>query len=318
MSSKLIKRLSFAVVILAALVLGIAWYYSGLLLHPGWQHHDITSCNEHRSKNWGKSCGNLETSKVYQVKHLEIKAPEDNEQIKGRDLKGWLVPIDQKNMRTGNKAAFYVHGGGTDRREGVRFIPLFHELGYDVYMFDFGCHGISGCGIKGLTFGAREHRDIVRVYKYIEDQKPDEIIAMGTSVGATSLLVALPEMKKLKAAIAESPMFGFEHFVHETPRSPSLMPGFVKDIAIALTYVRGEFESGYAPHIALENPAVKTPVLLIHSKADDLIPYMHSQKLYDLYQGPKDILITEKGMHAAVYNANKGAFTQKVKAFLKK
>ncbi|HMZ37785.1 MAG TPA: alpha/beta hydrolase, partial [Leptospiraceae bacterium] len=60
------------------------------------------------------------------------------------------------------------------------------------------------------------------------------VYAMGTSVGATSILIALPGMAELSAVIAENPMFSFQRFVDETPAAPSFLPGWFKFLVVSI------------------------------------------------------------------------------------
>jgi fermentation-respiration switch protein FrsA (DUF1100 family) len=39
------------------------------------------------------------------------------------------------------------------------------------------------------------------------------------------------------------------------------------------------------------------PLLLIHARGDEVVPYTHSQKLYDLAEEPKKLLLLEGGDH---------------------
>lgn len=56
-----------------------------------------------------------------------------------------------------------------------------------------------------MTYGQRESRDVLSAYLYLAG-KYEKLYAMGTSVGAASILIALPEMPKLAGVIAENPM----------------------------------------------------------------------------------------------------------------
>ena len=39
------------------------------------------------------------------------------------------------------------------------------------------------------------------------------------------------------------------------------------------------------------------PLLIIHARGDEVVPYTHSQKLYDLAAEPKKLLLLEGGDH---------------------
>jgi pimeloyl-ACP methyl ester carboxylesterase len=60
----------------------------------------------------------------------------------GLVLRGWFVPASPKAVRTTRLGMVCVHGGGRDRRAWLRHVPMFHNRGYDVLLFDFSEHGV--------------------------------------------------------------------------------------------------------------------------------------------------------------------------------
>lgn len=60
------------------------------------------------------------------------------------------------------------------------------------------------------------------------------------------------------------------------------------------------------------------PILLIHSKEDDMIPYQHSVQIFEKAKEPKELWIKEKGGHSQAYDENQKEFTEKMKQFIEK
>jgi len=300
------KRLLWLMAISGALLAGALWYYTGQLLYPSWRAKDLSVCDERTTLYWGKDCGNLRVSGEYKFEEMKIRS------LNGTDLHGWRIPAP--GLAT--QAAFLVHGGGSDRREMVRYIHLFQKRGADVYLFDLSCHGESPCAVPGLTFGHRESRDIQSIYAHILNNKNyQRVYAMATSVGATSVLTALPVMQKLTAVIAENPMYSFQRFVFETPAAPSFLPVWFKTMVVQITCRRGRFDGAASPGNSLSMPS-NVPVFFLHSKNDDLIPWQHSVDLNALYTGPKTLWLSDKGRHAAIWNADKPDYEARITKFL--
>lgn len=285
---------------------GALWYYTGQLLYPSWRARDLSVCDERTTRYWGRECGNVRTSGEFKFEEIKIRS------MNGTELHGWRLPA----AGLANQAAFLVHGGGSDRREMVRYAHLFLNRGADVYLFDLSCHGESPCAVPGMSFGHRESRDILSIYGHLTANKAyTKFYAMGTSVGTTSILSALPLMPRLSAVVAENPMASFSRFVFETPAAPSFLPSWFKHMVVQLTYRRGKFDGASSPTNSLALPGT-VPVFFLHSKNDKLIPWEHSQALYDLYSGPKKLWITEKGEHAALWNADREDYEARVAKFL--
>jgi len=62
---------------------------------------------------------------------------------------------------------------------------------------------------------------------------------------------------------------------------------------------------------------VKCPVLIIHSRNDEFVPFSHAQKLYERANQPKEIYVVE-GPHTGLDRAYTEEYREKVKNFFKK
>jgi fermentation-respiration switch protein FrsA (DUF1100 family) len=206
-----------------------------------------------------------------------------------------------------------IHAGGSDRREGTRYVPFFLGQDLDVLTVDLGCHGEAPCPVPGLTYGQRESRDVIGAYLYLTERY-DTVYAMGSSVGAASILVALPEMPRLAGAIAENPMTSFSRLIKEAPESQS-MPGWATDLLIDVTMLRGRFDGRLSPEHAMTLSRT-TPVLFIHSTQDEVVSYRQTQDLADLYAGPKTVWLPEEGSHAAIWDADHAEYERRLAGFL--
>jgi alpha-beta hydrolase superfamily lysophospholipase len=206
-----------------------------------------------------------------------------------------------------------VHSGGSDRREETRYIQFFLSQKLDVLTFDLGCQGEAPCLVPGMTYGHRESRDVLSAYLYLTD-KYEKVYAMGSSVGAASILIALPEMPKLAGVIAENPMASFQRLIKEAPQSQS-MPGGGTELLINLAMMRGKFDGLLSPENSL--PLAKTtPIFFIHSKEDTVVSYQQTQDLVDLYAGPKTVWFPEKGDHSAIWDVDHADYEKRVADFL--
>ncbi len=302
------RKLNWLVFILSAGLAGALWYYTGQLLYPSWRAKDLSVCDARTESYWGKDCGNIRKSG--QLQFEEIKIPSTN----GYDLPAWKIPSAKNGSGPATGAVFLVHGGGSDRREESRYIQFFLSRRLDVYTFDMSCSGESPCVAAGMTFGHKESRDVQSVYAFLKPLYP-RVYAMGTSVGATSILIALPGMAELSAVIAENPMFSFKRFVDETPAAPSFLPGWFKFLVVSIAKKRALFDGLSSAQNSLRI-ASTVPIFFIHSKADGLIPSKHSEELHALYNGPKKLWITETGEHAAVWNTHKEEYERALTDFL--
>lgn len=287
------------------------WSASNQILFPKWKGitQNFSECSHEGELAWGSFCGNIRLTKEYRFKEITFLS------MNGYELPGWLVGARDNGVLNEKGVVLLVHGGGSDRREVTRLIPMFLKEGLDVVSFDLSCHGEAPCVVPGLSFGIRESRDILSAYFYLS-KRYQNILMYGNSVGASSLLITLPMLTNLKGIIVENPMISFEKLIFDAPESSSL-PKWMVNILIGLVEVRGKFDTLMSPENSL--PLVgNVPILFIHSKEDLIVSYQHSEKLMSLYLGPKELWITELGSHGKVWDANSVEYETKVRNFIRK
>lgn len=285
------------------------WSASNQLLFPVWRdNRDFSACNPETENHWGPSCGNLRNSNEF--KFEELKIPSSN----GFDLPTWKISSLQNGKGKSKGAIFLVHGGGSDKREMTKHIRFFLKRGLDVFSFDFGCHGEASCAVPGLSYGYRESKDVLSMYRYLAKEY-DRIYALGSSVGASSILISVPEMQKLSAVIVENPMYNFERLILEFPGTEKDIPALFSHLLIKLAQFRGKFETIPSPASSLKKVS-SVPIFFIHSKEDQVVPFRQSQDLAEIYKGPKMIWFPEKGEHGGVWNINPNEYEKRLSAFL--
>jgi pimeloyl-ACP methyl ester carboxylesterase len=161
-----------------------------------------------------------------------------------------------------------------------------------------------------LTYGQRESQDVLAAYRYASNTYRS-VDVFGSSVGAASILMALPDMLTASGVIAENPYSSFKRLIKEAPQAQS-MPASFSDMLINVSMWRGDFDADVTPETVLRDTRANVPVLFIHSKKDEVVSYQHTRVLADLYSGPKDVWFPEQGGHAAVWDSNKAEYEQRV------
>jgi hypothetical protein len=192
---------------------GGLWFASDQLLFPVWRGatKDLAVCKAETAKYWGEGCGNLRNTHEFKFSEVRVSS------INGSELPGWLSGAAENEIGPAQGAIMLISGGGVDRREETRYVRFFLERKLDVLTLDLGCQGEAPCPVPGMTYGHRESRDVLSAYLYLTDRYK-RVYAMGTSVGAASILISLPAMPKLAAVIAENPMVSFQRLIKEKMR----------------------------------------------------------------------------------------------------
>lgn len=141
----------------------------------------------------------------------------------GIRLAGWFIP-GSGDTRSPRPTVVLVHGypwnrlglaadDPISRLEGsspvnlLRLALAMHKAGYHCLMFDLRNHGESAAA-PPVTVGVREADDLLGAVAYVRgraDVDKNRIGTIGFSMGANSILYALPHTGQIKAAIAVQP-----------------------------------------------------------------------------------------------------------------
>eukprot|EP01087_Luapelamoeba_hula_P021137 TRINITY_DN7332_c0_g1_i1.p1 TRINITY_DN7332_c0_g1~~TRINITY_DN7332_c0_g1_i1.p1 ORF type:complete len:605 (+),score=103.27 TRINITY_DN7332_c0_g1_i1:60-1874(+) len=243
-------------------------------------------------------------------------------------LRGWFVPAPANHIRNHNIGIVLVHGGGRDRRAWLRHVPLFHDQGYDVMLFDFSEHGCSDGSRRGFSYGIREKEDVKFAARWMKEVKGiQKIVAIGTSVGGASVIMAAAEDSTIDAVIAENPVSCAEEFAlfHLKRMVSSYVPntyGFLlapvySIISRVFLFRIGAFFGYDRPYQVIEKISPR-PVMLMHGTADDLVPKDHSENLYEVAKEPKELWLATNAWHCALYDMYPVEFGMRVHSFLHK
>lgn len=191
----------------------------------------------------------------------EIRLP-----VAGFETHGWYVPLE--NHRG---VVLFSHGNAGNLSGRIESIGLLRSFGFSVLAYDYGGYGHS----TGTPSEQRVYADIRAMWDYLINIKqipPLEIVLFGRSLGAAPT-AELAQSVTPGAVVLESAFLS--------------VPDVAKDMPIIghLTWlIRHRFQN--------ENKVANfsSPVFIIHSPDDEVIPYAHGQRLFELAKEPKTFL----------------------------
>lgn len=209
-------------------------------------------------------------------------------QIAGRDgitLDAWFVPSP------GAKRTIVIcHGAGASKGNFIWFLtPLAHR-GYNLVLFDFRAHG--GSGGRLCTYGIHEKNDVLAVVEWSKTAKAsqaEKIVGLGSSLGSMALARAAAEDARIDAIVLDSPFTSAREFAHHhLSIVPIVGPAFADGVLWLMSRItQADFLDGGAAE-ALRRMGSR-PAFIVHGSDDVLMPREHSQRLYDVAAGPKEV-----------------------------
>jgi fermentation-respiration switch protein FrsA (DUF1100 family) len=196
----------------------------------------------------------------------------DIEAADGIRLHGWFIPRDGAN-----RVLLFFHGNAGNISHRGDTIHLFHRLGMNVLIIDYRGYGKS----QGTPSEAGLYRDARAAWDYLVDEKQyskQDIIIFGRSLGG-AVAADLAMAVKPGGLILES-----------TFSSARDMARQIFSVITYLLHIRYSFDTvDKLAHI-------NSPVLVLHSREDEIIPHAQGIKVYEAANEPKQFF-EMKGDH---------------------
>jgi uncharacterized protein len=184
----------------------------------------------------------------------------------GETLHAWFVPA-----RKERGVLLFFHGNAGNISHRLDSLRIFHQLGLSVLIVDYRGYGRS----TGRPSERGTHEDARAAWRHLVEDRgvpPERVIFFGRSLGgAVATWLA-----------TEHPPRGL--IVESTFRS-------VPELAAELYWflpVRRLARIEYPVERLVEE--VQAPVLVVHSREDEIIPFHHGEAIYAAAPGPKKLL----------------------------
>jgi fermentation-respiration switch protein FrsA (DUF1100 family) len=236
-------------------------------------------------------------------------------------LRGWLVP-GADGARLGVVTA---HGRGADRRDFLRHLPIFHDLGLPTLLFDYREHGTSDGTGRGMSMGFREAEDISAAVRFLKETTGVErVVVVGGSLGGSSAILAAARDQAIDGVVAESPFANMATFVYDdvnrtVAHRPVLQRLFAlpwwPNLVVEVSALRQGVGRMRAPADVVHQIAPR-PLLLMHGTGDVTVDRAHSELLFARAGDPKELWIAEAAEHVQIFDRHPEEYRARVSAFL--
>ncbi|KRE90483.1 alpha/beta hydrolase [Paenibacillus sp. Soil766] len=261
-----------------------------------------------------------DTPENYNLHRKDVTFPSRTD---GVMLDGWY--LESPNPITVPKTTTIImsHGyAGTRLEKGLPALSLAQALvnaGYHVLMFDFRNSGRSEGNTT--TIGFLEKEDILGAIDWVQTNtyNQTEIVLLGFSMGGTSSILAAAETKTVSGVITDSAFSQLIPYLKENLPVWSKLPRY--PFTPLILFILPKL-IGVNPHavdaLAAVDKIVPRPILFIHSKDDQAIPYINSAEMYKRHPGVFELWITEKAGHVGSFHLESDAYIKRVLNFIAK
>jgi fermentation-respiration switch protein FrsA (DUF1100 family) len=230
----------------------------------------------------------------------------------GYSLFGFFFPL------TGSRRAVILSHGITYTLYGsVKYMKLFRDLGFNIFIYDNRHHGRSGG--KNCTFGYYEKYDLRQVTGWVENRLgPDAVIGThGESMGAAISLQHAAIDPRVRFVIEDCSFNRLDSQLAYRLKVEFHIPAFplLQAVELVCRVVTGMSIGRVSPEDAVRG--VRAPILFIHGGQDDFIPPVMAEKLYAAKtSGPRMKYIPANARHAQSYWNNRVEYAEVVRKFL--
>jgi len=184
----------------------------------------------------------------------------------GVQLHGWFVPAPEPRA-----TLIFFHGNAGNISHRLDSLRIFHDLGLSVFIFDYRGYGSS----EGRPSEAGTKQDALAAWRYVTETRSvqaQDTVLFGRSLGA-AIAAWLATQHRPGALVVESVFTS------------------VPDLAAELYWwlparQLARFQYATRDYVA----GVRCPVLVIHSRDDEIISFRHAEALYAAAHVPKQLL----------------------------
>lgn len=207
-------------------------------------------------------------------------------------IHGWFVPSE-----TAELTVLYFHGNAGNISGRLETLDLLNNLGLNVLIIDYRGYGKSG----GVPSEKGTYKDAEAAWQYLTEERAtsaDKIVIMGRSLGG-AIGAQLASNKEAAAAIIESTFTSAEDLGADFyPWLP--VRWVLKHEYPTIDYIR----------------RIRVPLMIVHSRDDNLIPFHHGRALYEAANKPK-VFVELTGSHNTGFLDTGVRYQTEIQNFLK-
>jgi len=193
----------------------------------------------------------------------------------GKKLDGWFF-----TNRGSQKVILYLHGNAKNISSSISLyaIKTFYHLPANVFIFDYQGFGRS----EGVPSEENIYNDAEAAYAFLRKKGFDDrdIILVGNSLGG-AVATYLASRHEVRALVLQR---SFSSVADMAVRKNPLF-------RFPLVWFRSRFNT------VEMIKSVKAPVLIVHSKQDEYVPYYMGVKIYNSFPGKKKMITIPTGTH---------------------
>lgn len=230
------------------------------------------------------------------------------------ELECWLV------RGNSDRWIVCVHGHRSSLKESLRFLRIFKKLKMNVLMINYRNNWNTYIEPnQSIMFGLTEWRDLESAVKWCLRNGANQITLLGHSMGGGIVWKYLVESEladRVAGVILESPLLDLNEVANNIAQR---IPPFGKILLWPVKQILAKKNGIHWNDLKYigQYDKISTPIFLIHSEADRIVPISTSDKLAHLRPDLVTYLRLQESPHAAAWNVYRNEVEKGIPDFLK-
>lgn len=211
----------------------------------------------------------------------------------GVRLNGWWVPAKDPRY-----TLLFSHGNGGNISHRLDSIMIFHRLGLNVFIYDYRGYGLSG----GSPSEEGTYLDVEAAWNYLVKERglhPGSMIIFGRSLGGAVACHAAVKYSPAMAILESTFTSAADVANHHYPFLP------------------GRLIMGNAYNSIGKIGGLRCPLLVVHSRDDEVIPYGQGERLFRAAPGEKRFLEIA-GSHNGGFMQSSERYAEGLREFIRR
>jgi alpha-beta hydrolase superfamily lysophospholipase len=232
----------------------------------------------------------------------------------------WLVPADNSDTWV-----IHVHGWRASRRETVRMLPIYHQVGITSLVIDYRNDPDAPADPTGhYRFGVSEWEEVDAAIRYARDHGAERVILSAYSTGAAGVMAFTERSDQAEyvgAIIFDAPNIDMGSTVHHAAADMDLpvigvkVPRSLTTVAMTIAGIRWDVDWDAINYVERAD-RLSVPVLVFHGQDDNRVPIEVSRALQA--KNPEHVKLIEVpgAGHVMSWNADPDSYQSYLREFL--